>query len=486
MLETSPSKPVKADCLSRAQLIPNHPGNIRDMYNIEAKKLGEGTYGSVSSARHKATGAVRAVKTMSKGHVKNMERFQQEIAIMKVMDHPNIIKLFETFEDRRHLYLVMELCTGGELFDKIIEAGHFREVDAAVVVSHILHAIFYMHKNGVCHRDLKPENFLFLSKAPIDQNQLKLIDFGLSSIVAKGKAMSTKAGTPYYVAPQVLQGNYDHSCDIWSCGVIMFTLLCGYPPFYGKTDQEVLQKVKSGNFTFEHKDWRHISEDAKALIRMLLKFDPSQRLTAEQALQHEWIRCRAPRATAVSLQAGIVDNLRAFQSQHKMKKAALHIIAGQLSEEKIKVLRQTFEALDANGDGLLTSEELKDGMAKANLEHLLAGVDLEAVMEGFDADGSGLIDYTEFLAATLDKKCYLQEDVCYTAFSVFDQDGDGHITLEELKKILENGSVDEAMQGRNSEEILKAVDTNGDGSIDFEEFMAMMRGDAEAETRESF
>lgn len=486
----SPQKPSKPDALSRARLIPNNPGNIREIYDIEAKKLGEGTYGSVSSGRHRTTGAVRAIKTMSKGHVKNMERFKQEIDIMKVMDHPNIIKLYETFEDRRHLYLVMELCSGGELFDKIIEAGHFRETDAAVVVSHILHAIFYMHKNGVCHRDLKPENFLFLSKAPIDQNQLKLIDFGLSSVVSTGKAMSTKAGTPYYVAPQVLQGHYDHLCDIWSCGVIMYTLLCGYPPFYGKTDQEVLQKVKGGNFTFEHKDWRHISEDAKGLIRMLIKFDPSQRYSAEEALQHEWIRCRAPRATKVSLQAGLVDNLRAFQNQHKMKKAALHIIASQLSEEKIKALRQTFEALDANGDGFLTSQELKDGMAKADLEHILAGVDLEAIMEGVDSDGSGLIDYTEFLAATLDKKCYLQEDLCYTAFSVFDQDGDGHITLEEMKKILENGSVDQAF-GRSSEEILKAVDTNGDGSIDFEEFMAMMRGDtaetvAKVETRASF
>ncbi|CAK9040440.1 unnamed protein product [Durusdinium trenchii] len=133
---------------------------------------------------------------------------------------------------------------------------------------------------------------------------------------------------------------------------------------------------------------------------------------------------------------------------------------------------------------------LQDGMAKADLEHILAGVDLEAIMEGVDSDGSGLIDYTEFLAATLDKKCYLQEDLCYTAFSVFDQDGDGHITLEEMKKILENGSVDQAF-GRSSEEILKAVDTNGDGSIDFEEFMAMMRGDtaetvAKVETRASF
>eukprot|EP00437_Effrenium_voratum_P044386 CAMPEP_0181477754 /NCGR_PEP_ID=MMETSP1110-20121109/42382_1 /TAXON_ID=174948 /ORGANISM="Symbiodinium sp., Strain CCMP421" /LENGTH=525 /DNA_ID=CAMNT_0023603071 /DNA_START=51 /DNA_END=1628 /DNA_ORIENTATION=- len=485
---SSDSKSVKRDSISRAQLIPNHPGNIREYYNVEAKKLGEGTYGSVSSAKHKSTGAVRAVKTMAKGHVKNMERFKQEILIMKVMDHPNIIKLYETFEDRRHLYLVMELCTGGELFDKILETGHFMESDAAIVVSHILHAIFYMHKNGVCHRDLKPENFLFLSKDPIAQNQLKLIDFGLSSLVGDGKAMSTKAGTPYYVAPQVLSGKYDKSCDIWSSGVIMYTLLCGYPPFYGKTDQEVLQKVKGGNFTFENKDWRHVSEDAKGLIRMLLKYDPGHRFTAEQALQHEWIRCRAPRATMVSLQEGIVENLRAFRSQHKMKKAALHIIAGQLSEEKIKALRQTFEALDANGDGLLTAEELKDGMLKANLGDLLDGIDLEAIMEGVDADGSGLIDYTEFLAATLDKKCYLQEDVCYTAFSVFDQDGDGHITLEELKKILENGSVEEALRGRSSEEILKAVDTNGDGSIDFEEFMAMMRRDsneAEMEVRGS-
>eukprot|EP00913_Durusdinium_trenchii_P028730 g26945.t1 len=421
----SPQKPSKPDALSRARLIPNNPGNIREIYDIEAKKLGEGTYGSVSSGRHRTTGAVRAIKTMSKGHVKNMERFKQEIDIMKVMDHPNIIKLYETFEDRRHLYL----------------------------------------------------DTLF-TQAPIDQNQLKLIDFGLSSVVSTGKAMSTKAGTPYYVAPQVLQGHYDHLCDIWSCGVIMYTLLCGYPPFYGKTDQEVLQKVKGGNFTFEHKDWRHISEDAKV---------SAESRAGEMAGPRV---CRAPRATKVSLQAGLVDNLRAFQNQHKMKKAALHIIASQLSEEKIKALRQTFEALDANGDGFLTSQELKDGMAKADLEHILAGVDLEAIMEGVDSDGSGLIDYTEFLAATLDKKCYLQEDLCYTAFSVFDQDGDGHITLEEMKKILENGSVDQAF-GRSSEEILKAVDTNGDGSIDFEEFMAMMRGDtaetvAKVETRASF
>ncbi|CAE6917428.1 CPK2 [Symbiodinium sp. CCMP2592] len=161
-----------------------------------------------------------------------------------------------------------------------------------------------------------------------------------------------------------------------------------------------------------------------------------------------------------------------------MKKAALQIIAGQLSEEKIKALREIFVALDANGDGCLAADELRDGMAKASLGELLSKVDLDAIIEGVDADGSGMIDYTEFLAATLDRKCYLQEDVCYNAFSVFDQDGDGQITLEELKTILDNGNMDEdALGSKTSEDILKAVDANGDGSIDFQEFMDMMRGD---------
>eukprot|EP00933_Yihiella_yeosuensis_P071794 TRINITY_DN80028_c0_g1_i1.p1 TRINITY_DN80028_c0_g1~~TRINITY_DN80028_c0_g1_i1.p1 ORF type:complete len:566 (+),score=134.61 TRINITY_DN80028_c0_g1_i1:90-1787(+) len=467
-------KNARADCISRSQLIQNNTGNIRDIYDVETKKLGEGTYGSVSKGVHKSTGVIRAVKTLSKGHMKNIERFKQEIAIMKVMDHPNIIKLFETFEDRRNMYLVMELCQGGELFDRIIEAGHFSETDAAIVVQHILHAICYMHKNGICHRDLKPENFLFLTKDPINKSTLKIIDFGLSTRFEDGKVLSTKAGTPYYVAPQVLQGKYDKSCDLWSCGVIMYTLLCGYPPFYGRTDQEVLGKVRQGSFSFEPKDWRHISDDAKGLIKMLLKMDPAVRYNAEQALSHDWIRLKAPGATEVSLQGSLVRNLKNFRSQNKLKKAALHIIAGQLSEAQIKGLRDTFRALDTNGDGLLTVDELQVGIEKAELSHMK--VDLMSIMEGVDSDGSGLIDYTEFLAATLDRKSYLQEDVCWTAFSVFDQNGDGQITLEELKKILDNGSVDQALEGRDSEEILKEVDVNGDGCIDFEEFMQMMRG----------
>eukprot|EP00439_Symbiodinium_sp_Y106_P051772 s953_g6.t3 len=406
---------------------------------------------------------------------KHVVRFQQEIQIMKTMDHPNIIKLYETFEDRKHIYLAMELCTGGELFDRIIEVGQFTEKDAAIVVQQMLSAVFYMHTRGVCHRDLKPENFLFLSKGPIENTLLKIIDFGLSKCFDASIPMATKAGTPYYVAPQVLQGKYDNSCDLWSCGVIMYTMLCGYPPFYGKTDQEVLSKVRKGIYQFEPKYWRHISADAKKLIGLLLKFEPESRYTAEEALQDVWIKERAPKAENICLQDRIMHNLKSFRSKNKLKKAALNIIASQMSEAEIADLREIFKALDMNGDGFLTTTELKDGITKARARS--PTIDLQAIMEGVDADGSGLIDYTEFLAATLDRKVYLQRDVCFAAFSVFDRDGDGCITLDELKQILENGSVEDVIDTWTSEELLQDdVDRNGDGSIDFEEFMEMMRG----------
>lgn len=465
---------MKAESITRSQLILSHAGDIQTMYTLQGSKIGEGTYGSVAIGVHNSTKAQRAIKTMSKANMKHVVRFQQEIAIMKSMDHPNIIKLYETFEDRKHIYLAMELCTGGELFDRIIEVGQFTERDAAITVQQMLSAVFYMHKRQVCHRDLKPENFLFLTKGPIASNLLKIIDFGLSKCFDHDVPMNTKAGTPYYVAPQVLSGKYDSSCDLWSCGVIMYTMLCGYPPFYGKTDQEVLSKVRKGSYQFEPKYWRHISQDAKKLIGMLLKFEPEQRYTAEQALQDTWIKDRAPRAENISLQDRIVHNLKSFRSKNKLKKAALNIIAGQMSEAEIADLRETFKALDANGDGFLTVTELRDGIDQAQLRHPL--LDLDAVVEGVDADGSGLIDYTEFLAATLDKRVYLQRDVCFSAFAVFDQDGDGRITLEELKQILENGEVEQVMDGCKSEDLLREVDQNGDGSIDFEEFMEMMRG----------
>eukprot|EP00746_Dinoflagellata_sp_MGD_P158862 gnl/MRDRNA2_/MRDRNA2_86576_c0_seq11.p1 gnl/MRDRNA2_/MRDRNA2_86576_c0~~gnl/MRDRNA2_/MRDRNA2_86576_c0_seq11.p1 ORF type:complete len:502 (+),score=115.79 gnl/MRDRNA2_/MRDRNA2_86576_c0_seq11:88-1593(+) len=467
-----PHKEVKAGGIEHAKFIIDNPGKLHEFYDVDKKKMGEGSYGAVSKCTNKSTGVVRAVKSISKAQMKNLDRFKQEIAIMKMMDHPNIIKLYESFEDHRNIYLIMEICSGGELFDRIIETGHFTEVQAAMVMQQILRGIFYMHEIKLTHRDLKPENFLFQTKDPIEKCTLKIIDFGLSCKFSEGSVLTTKAGTPYYVAPQVLAGKYDQSADLWSCGVIMYVLLCGYPPFYGETDADVLTKVRLGNFTFNAADWKNVSEDAKNLIRMLLKMNPRDRYTAEQSMNHVWIKNKAPKAQAVPLQASLVDNLKGFRSTNKLKKAALHVIAGQLDESAIKNLRSVFLQLDDNGDGLLSVQEMRDGLTKAGLKEIPP--DLQQIMEQVDSDGSGVIDYTEFLAATLDKKAYLQEDVCWSAFRVFDRNGDGKITMSELEQVFDCGKVEKAM-GYGTEELMKHVDSNGDGVIDFQEFMQMMR-----------
>jgi len=474
-----PRKEVKEGGVSRSQLILDRTGRIQDLYNMDKKKLGEGTYGAVYRGTHKTTGRVRAIKTIPKTQMRNVERFKKEIAIMKIMDHPSIIKLFETLEDSRFIYLAMELCTGGELFDKIIAAGHFTEADAAVVMQQILRAVFYMHENNICHRDLKPENFLFQTKESIAKNVLKLIDFGLSCHCMPGDTMTTKAGTPYYVAPQVLQGKYDATCDVWSCGVIMYILLCGYPPFYGHSDGEVLSKVRLGHVAFDVRDWKHVSQGAKELIRAMLKVNPKDRYTAEEALNHAWTKQKAPCISHLPLQKNLVENLRAFRSQNRFAKAVLHIIAGQLSEGQIRGLRETFLKLDGNGDGLLTLKELREGLQLGGVKELPS--DLQEIMDSVDSDGSGVIDYTEFLAATLERRLYLQEDVCWCAFKVFDLNSDGKISLDELRLVLDSNSVESAMGAQAVQEMLKEVDRNGDGSIDFDEFMAMMRGTQAAE-----
>jgi len=470
-----PTKEVGKGGINTAAFILDNRGKITDFYDIDKKKLGEGSYGAVCKARHKVTQAVRAVKSISKAQMKNLERFHQEIAIMKMMDHPNICKLFESFEDVRSLYLVMELCTGGELFDRIIEVGHFTEVQAAITMQHMFRAIYYMHQSHVCHRDLKPENFLFTTKEPIDRSTLKVIDFGLACKFSPGQVLTTKAGTPYYVAPQVLLGKYDQSSDLWSLGVIMYVLLCGYPPFHGETDTDVLAKVRLGNFSFPTSDWKKVSEDAKQLIRFLLRMNPRDRYTAEQALNHIWVVNKAPKAENVELNSSIVDNLRGFRSQNKLKKAALHVIAAQLGESQIKALRDTFMMLDSNGDGLLTANEMKSGLMKAGLKEIPP--DLQQILEEVDADGSGMIDYTEFLAATLDKKVYMCEDTCWQAFRVFDLNNDGRISKEEIMNVLNDGDVQNAA-AKDMAEIMQEIDQNGDGEIDFNEFMSMMRGES--------
>jgi len=259
-----------------------------------------------------------------------------------------------------------------------------------------------------------------------------------------------------------------------------YIMLVGYPPFYADNDTEVLAKVRHGKYNFINQDWKDISADAKDLIRGLLKMSTKDRLTAAQALEHPWIKHSAPAAPKKNVSPTVLSNLRAFRSVNKLKKMALQVIAQQMNDDQIKDLRDLFTSLDKDGNGQLTVSEMREGIEKSGLAE--KAPDLEIVLKEVDSDGSGVIDYTEWIASTLNRRLYIQEDVMWSAFKVFDRDGNGKISKQELQQILQTDDAVAAVVGNNGkgsiDDIMKEVDRNNDGEIDFNEFMLMMRGDA--------
>jgi len=231
------------------------------------------------------------VKCISKKQIKQQELtlLEREIDIMKKLKHPNIIGLVEVSDTPETLFLVLEFANGGELFDAIVSRGYYSETDAAKIVYQILDAIQYVHNHGIAHRDLKPENLL-LANAESQTDFIKIADFGLSKDFSSAQ-MQTSCGTPDYVAPEVLSGEpYDSSVDIWSIGVITYVLLCGFPPFYGEQQKELFENIMAGNYDFPDPEWQNVSEAAKDFIRKILVVNPEHRATAEQCLQHKWIK----------------------------------------------------------------------------------------------------------------------------------------------------------------------------------------------------
>jgi calcium-dependent protein kinase len=263
-------------------------GRLRDNYTIQGGPVGEGAYGQVRKAVHKKTGVERAIKIISKRKTdkKAQEWLINEVAILKQLDHPNIMKVHEFFEDTKYFYIVTDFYDGGELFDKISSMKYFTEKFAASTVRQILSAIAYCHSHKIVHRDLKPENILYESKKT--GAGIKVIDFGTSNLYDPKTVMNERFGTPYYIAPEVLNGNYTEKCDMWSIGVILYVLLCGFPPFDGENEKEIFAKVLRGQYSFDEPEWKSVSDEAKNLIKRLLDMNPDKRYSAEEALKDPW------------------------------------------------------------------------------------------------------------------------------------------------------------------------------------------------------
>ncbi|XP_044123428.1 calcium/calmodulin-dependent protein kinase type 1G isoform X2 [Neovison vison] len=260
--------------------------NIRKTF-IFMEVLGSGAFSEVFLVKQRLTGKLFALKCIKKSPAFRDSSLENEIAVLKKIKHENIVTLEDIYESSTHYYLVMQLVSGGELFDRILERGVYTEKDASLVIQQVLSAVKYLHENGIVHRDLKPENLLYLT--PEENSKIMITDFGLSKMEQSG-VMSTACGTPGYVAPEVLaQKPYSKAVDCWSIGVITYILLCGYPPFYEETESKLFEKIKEGYYEFESPFWDDISESAKDFICHLLEKDPNERYTCEKALRHPWI-----------------------------------------------------------------------------------------------------------------------------------------------------------------------------------------------------
>ena len=288
--------------------------------------IGEGSFGIVRKCKQKKTGRLFACKSILKSQIPDLQVLKREIESLQMIRHPFIIRLEDVYEDSQHAYLVTEVCTGGELYDKVVALArtpqkHFDEATAARIIFNILSALSYLHEvKHIVHRDLKASNFLFVS--PKHPTHIKIIDFGLSRVHEKQDVMRSRVGTPYYVAPEVLTSDYTNKCDVWSIGVIAYLLLSGTLPFLAADERQTLQLVAKAEVAFDKKKWQGISEQAKAFVSYLLQKDPEQRPTAREAMKHKWIvsYCGQPAPSSTDDcddEAGPIQSLGASMSSSK-------------------------------------------------------------------------------------------------------------------------------------------------------------------------
>lgn len=467
-------------------------GNPSLIYDV-GTQIGAGSFGCVYKGVNRKTKQTHALKYIPKSKVHSAE-IQAELDIMKQLDHPHIMRLYNTFEDDFFLYMATEFCAGGAFFDTLCQAGSLEEKLAFKLFRQIIGVVSYMHSRCIAHRDIKPENFLVLRQADITHLHLKLIDFGTAKRFDVTK-MVTKVCTPNYVAPEVLNPKldpYTEKVDIWSCGVMLFVMLCGHLPFNGATELAVLKKVRKAKYDFEPAPiWSTISENAKDLLREIFLLSVHDRCSAEKAYNHEWCYANLRRSSTNNegvITRGMVSQILNFLTDNRLKRVSLRIIARQMDDDAIEFQRRVWLSADTDNSGTLTLDELNQAVMQIEMDdkHEMSRDGMVKIMCQLDPTGYGCVEFTEFVAATLQKSQYTQEDVCRAAFVRLDFDGDGIVSRKDLGRLLsdKDGLRDAGLTGatlselmEEVEKIMSDVDFNNDGGISFQEFMELMNVD---------
>ena len=464
--------------------LPRAPARFLEEYE-EGEKLGEGITGTVRVVTHRRTLKKFAMKTINLNRVnkQQIKELRLEVNALKKLDHPNVVRLYETFEARDTIIMVMELYTGGELAKRRLS----KESDVVNVVGQLLTAILHCHNQGIVHRDIKLENILFT--AP-ESSRIVLIDFGLSGVdvvrataskrLVQKRMLDTTCGTSFYIAPEVLDGKYDYKADLWSVGIVVYMLLTGRPPFDGPNEKAIFRKIRNGIVDFSAPVWGRISPHAETLVRNLLQGDPTKRWDAEQALQSPWFKSfhdslKAEFETDVDIGHSVVTSLSNFVKYGRLKKAALMVIAHSKTHDELRELSAAFRAMDTDNSGEITIAELRDLLQKYGV---MSETAVKVIFDGIDVDASGSIQYYEFLAATVEARCLVDRDAFVEAFDRI-AGGKEFITRADLTKLLGQSTA-------QTRRIIAELDKNKDGVISLAEFLELYVDEHESEIVEEF
>ena len=446
------------------------------------KFLGEGSYASVYQVQNRYTDAICAMKIINKSsnYAEDDKEILNEINILRCMDHPGVLKIFEFYSNKESYSIVTELCPGGELFQQIIDKGPFNEKYSAYIMYQLFSAVNYCHKMHIIHRDLKPENILIVNKDKDGYPTIKVCDFGTSKIFEKGAVQRKLVGSSYYIAPEVLKKSYNEKCDVWSCGVIMYILLSARPPFGGQDDNDIMERVATGIYDLESPPFDKLSSSALDLIRNLLNMDVKQRFTAEQALNHPWFKENKSQELYNKINdsetmKNLILNLKSYKRTSVIQETALAYLVHHFPQIKDVINScKLFNQMDKSGDGKITKAELLKGLSERYKSKTLEQ-DVDAIYKNLDMDNNGYIGYEEFVRAAVSKEYFVKDNVLRFAFRYFDKDDSGEITFDEIENLFTQSIPDKSKVHETLKSIIQEVDRNNDDKITFEEFSVVMK-----------
>ena len=457
--------------------------------NIEAtyqklKLLGKGSFGEVWLVQHKILGKQFAMKIIEKNPLIDVDLIINEINILKQLDHPNILKILEFHLTEDKFYIITDYLPEGELYDEIDKKSIFSEREASYIIYQVLSAIRYCHKMRVVHRDIKPENIMIMGR----ENGLlhvKLIDFGTAKLFNERYKNKALVGSSYYIAPEVIKGKYDEACDLWSIGVIMYILLTGSPPFNGENEDEILKSVLIGKYDTNLDTYKTLSNNAKDLITKLLRFNPSERITAKEALMHPWFKTaeftnsyRINSINSASAQA-MIKNLENYKSNNIIKCAVLaYLVHQNINIRECINASKLFTEIDLNKDGKLEKNELEYAITKYyGINNNQAKLKVDTIFKNIDTDDNGYIESEEFIRACINPQIFTSNNYLRFAFNYFDNDKDGTISIQEIEnKFYQNLKNQNDENRRKLRVMFDQIDINKDGFISFEEFSNMIKG----------